>query len=73
MLNRVPGYLRYIIIHCDNRPTRQETSEGKLAIDWLAECTTYQRLSSERTFFHLLACTRRSNSRARSSDGGGAS
>ena len=30
-----------------NRRRREKTSEGKWAIDWAAECITYQRL----TFF----------------------
>ena len=50
-----------------NRRRREKTSEGKWAIDWAAECITYQRLSWERSFSHLLAFTRRSNSRVRGS------
>ena len=54
-----------------NRRRREKTSEGKWAIDWAAECNTYQRLSWERSFSHLWAFTRRSNSRVGSSAGGG--
>ena len=60
-----------------NRRTREKTSEGKWTIDWAAECITYKRLSSERflslSLSYLLACSMRSDNRARSSDGGEAS
>ena len=60
-----------------NRCTREKTSEGKWTIDWAAECITHERLSSERSLSlslsYLLACSMRSDNRARSSDGGEAS
>lgn len=56
-----------------NRRTREKTSESKWAIDWTAECITYQRLPSERSLSCLLACSMRSDNRARSSDAGEAS
>ena len=60
-----------------NRSTGEKTSEGKWTIDWAAECITYKRLSSERflslSLSYLLACSMRSDNRARSSDGGEAS
>ena len=57
-----------------NRRTREKTSEGKWTIDWAAECITHERLSSERalslSLTYLLACSMRSDNRARSLDSG---